>query len=83
MRCECHKQAFGIRETSTLDALGDPLWIHSLVPEGKSIAWTRLIPVVSGRLFAVRSLDCLRDGSDEVVRFFEIGSCSLQEEQML
>ena len=38
---------------------------------------------ISGRLFAVRSSDCLRDGSDQVVCFTEIGSCSLQEEQML
>jgi hypothetical protein len=33
--------------------------------------------------FIVRSLDCLRDGSDQFVCLIEVGSCSLQEEQML
>jgi len=31
----------------------------------------------------VRSTDCLRDGSDQFVCGSEVGSCSLQEEQML
>ena len=38
---------------------------------------------ISGCLFAVRSSDCLRDGIDQIVCSTEIGSCSLQEEQML
>ena len=38
---------------------------------------------ISGCLFVVRSSDRLRDGSDQVVCSTEIGSCSLQEEQML
>ena len=38
---------------------------------------------ISGCLFVVRSSDCLRDGIDQVVCSTEIGSCSLQEEQML
>jgi hypothetical protein len=38
---------------------------------------------VSRCLFVVRSSDCLRDGIDQVVRSTEVGSCSLQEEQML
>lgn len=38
---------------------------------------------VFGCLFVVRSSDCLRDGIDQVVCTTEIGSCSLQEEQML
>ena len=38
---------------------------------------------ISGCLFVVRSSDCLRDGIDQVVCPTEIGSCSLQEEQML
>ena len=38
---------------------------------------------ICGRLFIVRSSDCLRDGIGQVVCSTEIGSCSLQEEQML
>lgn len=38
---------------------------------------------ISGRMFAVRSADCLYDGIDQVVCSAEIGSCSLQEQQML
>ncbi len=38
---------------------------------------------ISGGLFAVRRPDRLHDGIDQVVRSTEIGSCSLQEEQML
>jgi hypothetical protein len=38
---------------------------------------------VSKCLLVVRSSDCLRDGIDQVVCSTEIGSCSLQEEQML
>jgi len=38
---------------------------------------------ISGRLFVVRGPDCLHDGIDQVVRSIEVGSCSLQEEQML
>jgi hypothetical protein len=38
---------------------------------------------ISGRLFAVRSSYCLRDGLDQVMSPIEFGSCSLQEEQML
>ena len=34
-------------------------------------------------MFAVRSADRLRDGSDQVVCTIKVGSCSLQEEQML
>ena len=38
---------------------------------------------IFGRQFVVRSSDRLRDGIDQIVRSTEIGSCSLQEEQML
>jgi hypothetical protein len=38
---------------------------------------------ISECLSVVRSSDCLRDGFDQVVCTTEIGSCSLQEEQML
>jgi hypothetical protein len=38
---------------------------------------------VSGCLFVVRSSDCLGDGIDQSVGPTEIGSCRLQEEQML
>jgi hypothetical protein len=38
---------------------------------------------VSAFRFVVRSADCLRDSSDQVVCANEVGSCSLQEEQML
>ena len=38
---------------------------------------------ISERLSVVRSSNCLRDGIDQVVCTTEIGSCSLQEEQML
>jgi hypothetical protein len=38
---------------------------------------------IPGCLFVLRSSDCLRDGIDQFVRSTEIGSCSLQEEQML
>lgn len=33
--------------------------------------------------FVMRSPDRLRDGSDQAVGLIEVGSCSLQEEQML
>ena len=38
---------------------------------------------ISGCLFVVRGSDCLDDGINQVVCSTEIGSCSLQEEQML
>ncbi len=38
---------------------------------------------ISVCLFVVRSSNCLGDGIDQVVRSTVIGSCSLQEEQML
>jgi hypothetical protein len=38
---------------------------------------------ISGCLFVVRGSDCRRDGIDQFVRSTEIGSCSLQEEQVL
>ena len=38
---------------------------------------------IAGGLFVVRSSDCLGDGFDQIVRSIKIGSCSLQEEQML
>jgi len=38
---------------------------------------------ITGCRFVVRSLDCLRDGSDQIMCCNEVGSCSLQEEQML
>ena len=38
---------------------------------------------ISERLSVVRSSDGLRDGIDQIVCTTEIGSCSLQEEQML
>jgi hypothetical protein len=40
-------------------------------------------PEISGCLIVVRSADCLRHGIDQAVCSTEIGSCSLQEEQML
>ena len=38
---------------------------------------------ISGVLFFVRGSDYLCDDIDEIVCFTEVGSCSLQEEQML
>jgi len=38
---------------------------------------------ISGCLFVVWSADCPRYGIDQVVCSTEIGSCSLQEQQML
>jgi hypothetical protein len=38
---------------------------------------------ISGCLFVVGSSDCLSDGIDQFMCPTEIGSCSLQEEQML
>jgi hypothetical protein len=38
---------------------------------------------VFGCQLVVRRPDCLPDGSDQVMRAIEVGSCSLQEEQML
>ncbi len=38
---------------------------------------------IYGCLFAVRSSDRLCDGIDQVVCSTELGSCSLQEEQVL
>ena len=38
---------------------------------------------IPGCLFVVRSADCVRDGIDQVMCSTKIGSCSLQEEQML
>jgi hypothetical protein len=37
----------------------------------------------SACLFVVRGSDCFRDGIYQIVGTTEIGSCSLQEEQML
>ena len=73
MYCECDEQAFGNRTISALDALRDPLRIHSQAPGREPIHYA----------LAVRSFDCLSDGSNQVVCFIEVGSCSLQEEQML
>jgi hypothetical protein len=42
-----------------------------------------MMPDISGCRFVVRSSDCLPDGSEQVVCCIEVGSCSLQEEQML
>jgi hypothetical protein len=42
-----------------------------------------MMPIISVCRFVVRSSDGLRDGSDQVVCLIEVGSCSLQEEQML
>lgn len=39
--------------------------------------------VLSVFRFVVRNSDGLRDRSNQVVRFIELDSCSLQEEQML
>jgi hypothetical protein len=38
---------------------------------------------ISGCLFVVRRSDRLHDGIDQGVRSPKVGSCSLQEEQML
>ena len=38
---------------------------------------------ISRCLIIVRSADCVRHGIDQAVCSTEIGSCSLQEEQML
>ena len=38
---------------------------------------------IANRLFVVLSSDCLGDGIYQVVCSTEVGSCSLQEEQML
>jgi hypothetical protein len=38
---------------------------------------------ISGYLYVVRNSDCLRHGIDQVMSPTELGSCSLQEEQML
>jgi hypothetical protein len=38
---------------------------------------------ISRCLFVVGSSDCLRDGIDQIMCPTEVGSCSLQEEQML
>lgn len=38
---------------------------------------------ISARAFFVPSSDPLQDGGDQVVSLIEIGSCSLQEKQML
>jgi len=38
---------------------------------------------ICGCLLVVRGPDCLHDGIDQVMRAIEVGSCSLQEEQML
>ncbi len=38
---------------------------------------------ITARWFVVRASDGLHDGIDQVVCSIEVGSCSLQEEQML
>ena len=87
MRRERHEQALGALTSSTLDALCDPLGIQSLEFGGEPIIYTCVMMSnstnISGCLFVVRSSDCLHDGIDQVVCSTEIGSCSLQEEQML
>lgn len=81
---ERQEQAFGSLTTRALDALGDPLRIDPPAPGAASVTWTRVImSVVSRHQFRMREADCLNDGSDEAVCLIEVGSCSLQEEQML
>ena len=83
MRRERHEQAFGTLKTSTLDALGNPLRIHPASPGREPAHCAGMRSAVSVVLFAVRSSNCLYDSSDQAMCFIEVGSCSLQEEQML
>jgi hypothetical protein len=87
VRRERHQQAFVTLTTSTLDALRDPLGIRSRTPGGEPIFYTGVMMFnfkdISGYLFVVRSSNRLGDGIDQVMGSTKIGSCSLQEEQML
>ena len=87
MRRERHEQAFGTLTTGTLDALGDPLRIQYRAPGGEPIVsiWILMFKYkkIFWCLFVMRGPDCLHDGIDQGVRSIEVGSCSLQEEQML
>jgi hypothetical protein len=87
VRRERHEQALGTLASSTLDALGDPLGIQPLELGGEPIIDTCTMMSnytnIFGSLLGVRGPDCLHDGIDQVVCSREIGSCSLQEEQML
>jgi hypothetical protein len=84
VRCERHEQAFGTLPTRAFDALLNLFWIHTQALGRESIYSTGIvISVVARRLFAEGSPDCLLDGINQAMRFTKIGSCRLQEEQML
>jgi hypothetical protein len=81
------EQAIGTLATSTLDALCDPLRIRSPVPGDEPMIDTCVVSSIDTDifvyLFVVRSPDCSSYSVDQVVCSIEVGSCSLQEEQML
>ena len=87
MRPERHEQALGTFETCTRDAIGKPLLIQSRTPGGETLFLIRIMMSndadLSGCRFVVLRADCLRHGFDQVVCSGKIGSCSLQEQQML
>ncbi len=87
MRRECHEQALGTLATGTLDALRDPFRIQCRAAGGEPVVYTWILLFtylkVLRCLFVMRGPDCLHDGIDQGVRSIEVGSCSLQEEQML
>ena len=87
VRRERHEQALGTLTTGTLDALGDPLRIQSRTSGGEPIIYTRDDVSNIWRSPGVCSSCGARiasaTASTKVVCSIEIGSCSLQEEQML
>jgi hypothetical protein len=87
VRRDRHEQAFGTLATGTLDALRDPVRIQYRASGGDPIIDNGVMmakeTAISGWLFVVRGPDGLDDGVDQVMCPIEIGSCSLQEEQML
>jgi len=77
-------QALDRLKAGTLDALCDLFGILPRSTTSETVIPLRdLMPDVCGCLYVVRRPDGFRDGIDQGMRCTEIGSCSLQEKQML
>jgi hypothetical protein len=87
VRRECHEQAIGSLATRALYALRDPFRIQSPPPGDEPIIDNCVVSSIDTDifvcLFVVRYPDRSRDCVNQIMCFTEVGSCSLQEEQML
>jgi hypothetical protein len=87
VRRKRYEQTIGSLATRSLDALGDLLRIQSQAPGEEPIINTCVVSSIDTDifvcLFVVRGPYRSRDRVNQVMGFTEVGSCSLQEEQML